>query len=114
MFIELTSELALREWLPRLVGIERCIVLRLPGGLVNRAIVEEHHQAQLTRDDTTSTVHYVRFELSPEEIKAFRHGPVDLAVDHPSLNVVERIRTETLQELVDDLAATGKKFLTHP
>ncbi len=32
LFIELTSEVALREWLPRLVGIERSVELRIGTG----------------------------------------------------------------------------------
>ncbi len=32
LFIELTGEDALRDWLPRLVGIEHAVVLRLPAG----------------------------------------------------------------------------------
>ena len=31
LFIELTAEEALRNWLPRLVGIEHSVILRLPG-----------------------------------------------------------------------------------
>jgi len=31
LFIELTDDQSMRQWLPRLVGVERSIVLRLPG-----------------------------------------------------------------------------------
>jgi hypothetical protein len=102
MFIELTSELALRDWLPRLVGIERSLELRLPGHVV-KAVVEEQHAAQLTREDITSTVHYVRFELSNDQIAAFRTGPVQLAVEHPALQVATILRDETRHELLRDL-----------
>jgi hypothetical protein len=114
MFIELTSDAALREWLPRLVGIERCIVLKMAGGLVSRAIVEEQHEQQLTRDDITSTVHYVRFELSPEEVGAFALGDVELAVEHPSLTVSVKLRSETVAELMNDLTQSAEEIHTSP
>jgi Protein of unknown function (DUF3501) len=102
MFIELTSELALRDWLPRLVGIERALELRIPGHVV-KAVVEEQHASQLTRDDITSTVHFVRFELCADQIPAFRAGPVELAVEHPALQVATFLRDETTTELLRDL-----------
>ena len=43
LFIELTSDEALREWLPKLVGIERSVGLRLPDGEVVGAVVDEEH-----------------------------------------------------------------------
>lgn len=102
MFIELTSELALRDWLPRLVRIERALELRLPGHVV-KAVVEKQHASQLTREDITSAVHYVRFELSSAQIAAFRGGPVELAVEHPALQVAVVLRDETRNELLRDL-----------
>jgi Protein of unknown function (DUF3501) len=104
MFIELTSELALREWLPRLVGIERALVLRLPGDQAVHAVVEEQHAQQLTREDITSSVHYVRFELTDDQIAAFRAGPVELVVDHPELQVSATLGDQTRAELLADLA----------
>ncbi len=102
MFIELTSDLALRDWLPRLVGIERALELRLPGHVI-KAMVEEQHASQLTREDITSSVHYVRFELSSAQIDAFRAGPVELSVEHTALQVAVVLRDETRGELLRDL-----------
>jgi hypothetical protein len=45
---------------------------------------EQEHQANLTREKTTSAVHYVRFQLSADQIEAFAEGPVALAVNHPA------------------------------
>src|SRR5580693_2487768 len=65
LFIELTGEEALRDWLPRLVGIEHAVVLRLPGipGEVVRAVPETAHEEALTRPEITASVHYIRFTL---------------------------------------------------
>jgi hypothetical protein len=104
MFVELTSDAALREWLPRLVGIERSTVLRLSGGREVRGIVEEQHEAALTRDDITSTVHYVRWELAPDDVAAVRSGPVFLAIDHPAYQEQAELLPGTVEELLGDLA----------
>src|ERR671922_1175652 len=63
LFIELTSDEALREWLPKLVGVERSVGLRLGDGEVVPAVVDEEHERQLTREEITASVHYVRWEL---------------------------------------------------
>ena len=66
LFVELTSDEQLREWLPKLVGIERAVELRI-GSRVVGCVPEEQHAQQLTREEITASVHYVRFELTPEE-----------------------------------------------
>lgn len=103
MFIELVSEAELRYWLPKLVGIERCVALELSDGSRVGAVVEESHEAQLTRDDITSAVHYVRFELSGPEIETLATGPVRLVVDHPDYVEGTELSAATVAELLDDL-----------
>ena len=105
MFVELTSEVALREWLPKLVGIERHVVVQLADGSGVRAVVEAAHDAQLTRDDITSTVHYVRWELTPGQVAAFSAGPVTVAVDHPAYVATTVLSADTQAELLTDLLA---------
>jgi hypothetical protein len=86
LFLELTSEKELRTWLPRLVGIERSVVLEIGGADRRhsvRSVPEHEHESQLTRETVTSAVHYVRFPMTPEEVAAFGVGPVTLLVDHP-------------------------------
>jgi hypothetical protein len=102
MFIELTSDEQVREWLPRLVGIERSVVFRLPDGGEVRAVTEEQHDSQLTRTDVTAAVHYIRFELSPAHIAGF-DGPVVLAVDHPNYREEAELLPETVTELRRDV-----------
>jgi hypothetical protein len=90
LFLELTDDRELRHWLPRLVGIERACQLHLgDGGNEGRAHVisstpEHEHEANLTRETTTSAVHYVRFALDDRQVEAFTSGPVRLLVDHPA------------------------------
>ncbi len=82
LLLELTDEWDLREWLPRLVGIERHVVIDSAGETI-RCVVEEEHESQLTREDVTAAVHFIRFELSDEQVDSFGTGPVVLRIDHP-------------------------------
>jgi len=103
LFIELTGEDALRDWLPRLVGIEHSVVLRLPGGEVVRAEPESAHEEALTRPEITASVHYIRFALDPAQVERFAAGPVTLAIDHPEYNVQAALSEEVTTELLTDL-----------
>jgi hypothetical protein len=102
LFIELTSDEAIREWLPKLVGIERSVVLRLPDGEEVRGTVDPQHAAQLTRSDVTAAVHYLTFELSDKQRAAFGPGTV-LAIDHPQYQEETELSGATLSELLSDV-----------
>ena len=70
LFIELTSDDALREWLPRLVGIERQLGFSIDGEVV-ASVPEAAHAAALTRETVTPAVHYVRFGFTEAQVAAF-------------------------------------------
>ncbi len=106
LFLELTSDAELREWLPKLVGIERSLVLHAGEGdraISVRALPEEGHAAQLTREEITASVHYVRWELAPDEVEAVARGPVALSVDHPAYAARADLSDDTVAELLADL-----------
>jgi len=106
LFIELTSELALREWLPRLVGIEQSLELRIGEGddrIVVACIPDEDHAEQLTREETTASVHYLHFRLGPDQVAAAEVGPVELAVAHAEYEHATVLPAETVAELLTDL-----------
>jgi Protein of unknown function (DUF3501) len=84
LFLELTSDDALREWLPKLLGIEFAIAFALPDGSRVAGRPSDEDEERLTRDDTTAAVHYLRFVFTPEQVKSFQDGPVRLVVDHPA------------------------------
>jgi hypothetical protein len=102
LFIELTSDEELREWLPKLVGIERSIVMRLTDGSEVRCVVDAQHAAQLTREHVTSAVHYITFELTPDQVARFGDG-VELAIDHPAYMEQTQLSPTTIAELRADL-----------
>ena len=103
MFIELTSKDELMTWLPKLVGIERSVELRLGDGTVVPCIPEAAHEAQLTREEITASVHYVTWELTPAQVAAFGAGPVTLAVAHPNYDEATTLSEATVAELLTDL-----------
>jgi hypothetical protein len=106
LFIELTSRAEMEEWLPQLVGIERSAQLRIGDGaasVVVGAEVDESHAAQLTRDEVTPAVHYVRFALVPGQVAAFATEPVELAIDHPRYRHRTALSEPTRASLLEDL-----------
>lgn len=107
LFVELTSKDALMEWLPKLVGIETAVGLQLADGTVVPAVVDEDHRKQLTREEITASVHYVRWDLTPAQVDAFAAGPVSLVVDHPNLQLTTELRPDTAAELLGDLREGG-------
>ena len=107
LFIELTSDAELHEWLPRLVGIEATVQLRLgdgPDAVVVRCTPDPDHEKLLTRDEITSAVHYVAWHLTPEQIAAFAGATtVHLELDHPRYQHGTDLSADSRAELLADL-----------
>jgi hypothetical protein len=106
LFIELTSDDQLREWLPKLVGIERSVLLRIGEGddaVDVRCRVDADHERQLTRDEVTASVHYVHFDLDADQVERFAAGPVWLVIDHPAYLEETQLTDDTRAELLADL-----------
>jgi hypothetical protein len=105
LFVELTSDDELRDWLPRLVGIERSVVVRF-GGQEVRSRPDRDHEAQLTRDEITASVHYIQFDFSEANLAAWEtDGPIEVAVDHPEYQFSTTLSVESVSELTSDLLA---------
>ena len=104
LFLELKSEAELREWLGKLVGIERCVALVLSDGttIAGDPLDEE----RLTRDDVTAAVHFLRFRLGAAAGR-LAAGPVKLVVTHPEYAAETVLGAAQHAELVADLAAPG-------
>ena len=107
MFIELTNKDDLMKWLPKLVGIERTLQLRIGGdqGEVVRARVDAEHEKQLTRETITASVHYVHLDLTPDQTERFAREPVCVEIDHPAYSYGTNLDEVTKQELLADLKA---------
>jgi len=108
LFIELTSDDALREWLPRLVGIERQLGFSIDGEIV-ASVPEAAHAAALTRETVTPAVHYVRFGFTEAQVTAFADAEeVALVATHPAYEARTRLSPAARRELLRDLRGTTK------
>ena len=107
LFIELTSEDLLREWLPKLVGIERSMVIEIAAEGVEpiRCSVDPGHESQLTREDITASVHYVNWTFTAEQAAAFAEHGGSVRCDHPEYPHVTEFTPENRAELSLDLGS---------
>lgn len=103
MFIELTTDEQMREWLTKLAGVEHAVRLVLSDGTEIPAIIDEQHSEGLTRDHVTAAVHYLRWEFTPEQVAVFGAGNVQLRIDHPEYLEVTELSDATRAELLTDL-----------
>jgi hypothetical protein len=107
LFVELRSDEELRHWLPAPVGIKRSVLLRVGAPdepFEARATVDPAHAAQLTREETTASVHYLHFELPDAARARFAGGPVAIVVDHPQYAHETVLGDATRASIVGDWA----------
>ncbi len=103
MFIELTSDDQMREWLPKLANVERSALLVLSNGDRVRGVLDAQHEQGLTREHVTAAVHYLRWDLTPDQVEAFAAGAVRLEIDHPAYLEAAELSETTHAELLADL-----------
>ena len=103
VFIELVTDDQMREWLTKLVDIEKSIVIKLANGEVVKSIVDEVHAEQLTRETVTAAVHYIRFEFTPQQVEEFAKGDVQIVSTLSNYLEVVRLADFTVAELLTDL-----------
>ena len=100
LFIELVDDARLRNWLPRLVGIELALRFELADGSRVGSVPED--EERLTREDITSTVHYLKFPFTSEQQVAFAGGPARLVVDHPEYAAMVELTDDQRAEFARD------------
>jgi len=112
LFIELTSDAAMREWLPKLVGIEGAIAFALDAPSLVTSVPEADHAAALVRDSVTPAVHYLRFGFTKAQIESFATAdlanPVALVSTHQAYEARTELPEAVRQELLGDLLGTTK------
>ena len=89
--------------LSQLVGVETSIWMQVDGLDKVRPIANE--DLERSTEEKTSSVHFLRFELSDEMITALKGGAqLTAGIDHPSYSVqVDEIPSEVKRSLVGDL-----------
>lgn len=89
--------------LARLVGVEDQVWVQVEGQAKVYAIADE----DLSRDtpEKTSSVHFMRFELTPEMVKALKDGrALAMGIDHDNLSINVDVPDAVRASLVNDLA----------
>ena len=106
LFIELTSDELLREWLPKLREVEFAVRFDLGprDASASRVVAVPRDEERLTRDDITTTVHYLRFPFDAEQRELLASGPARLVVDHPEYKVWVELNDAQRAELAGDFA----------
>ena len=90
--------------LARMIGIEDRVWVRVEGAAPVHAIADEDLERE--NDEKTSSVHFLRFDLTPEMISRLRAGgALSLGIDHSNYNhAVENVDDAVRASLLADLA----------
>jgi hypothetical protein len=106
LFLELTDDASLREWLPKLRDIEFHVHFDLGArdAAPSRVTSIPRDEERLTRDDITSSVHYLRFPFRAEQRELLATGPARLVVDHPEYQAEVELDDAQRAELAGDFS----------
>ena len=99
LFLEITDPAELAQRLGELGGIEAAVSMTVDG-----EPVAQLHEEGRSRDDRTSSVHYLRFRLSDEQRDAFLRGAeVEVVAEHPALHARATLSEPQRMALAADL-----------
>jgi hypothetical protein len=99
LFLEITDQAELAQRLGELRGIEESVHMTVGGERVDQV-----HEEGRSRDDRTSSVHYLRFRLNDEQRSAFLEGAeVEVVADHASLTARATLTEQQRMALAADL-----------
>ena len=92
-----------QEWLAKLVGIEDKVWAQVAGCEKVYAIADE--DMERSREEKTSAVHFMRYELSPEMIRGLKTGAaLSFGIDHPNMMLAgDSVGEATRDALTADL-----------
>jgi hypothetical protein len=101
--MEYPDEVERREQLKKLIGIERHVWAQV-GDLARVSPVADEDLERET-EEKTSSVHFLRFELTAEMAQAVRDGaPISMGIDHPAYTyAVEPLAQNVRDSLAQDL-----------
>lgn len=106
MMIEYADPVERAARLAQLIGIEDKVWVRVQGHAAVYAIADEDLERET--EEKTSSVHFFRFELTPDMIRALRQGAVlSMGIEHPAYQArVEPVDVAVRDSLLNDLAAS--------
>ncbi|WP_456447898.1 DUF3501 family protein [Thiolapillus sp.] len=93
-----------KRMLARLVGVEEKTWVRV--GDLDKVYPVANEDLERSTEEKTSSVHFLRFELSPAMVDAAKNGaPIAAGMDHPELSVeLPSIPAPVARSLVNDLS----------
>lgn len=101
--IEYGDENERRVALSKMIGIEHKVWVQVVGFTKIRPVADE--DLERTTEEKTSSVHFLRFEFTPEIIRAMKGGAsISVGIDHPEYrHQVEKLPETVRDSLVADL-----------
>jgi hypothetical protein len=101
LFIEAQDRPTLRALLSQLIGLDGHVGLTIG----DEFTIPAYFEPDRSREGQISPMQYLRFPFTAEERAAFcnGHGPVAIAIDHPSYQAVAALPGDTRASLVKDL-----------
>ena len=92
-----------KEMLAKLIGIEKKVWVQVAG--MDKVYPICNEDLERETEDKTSSVHFMRFELTPDMVMAARDGsPVTMGVEHPVYAFETELSEGSRQSLAGDLA----------
>lgn len=90
--------------LSKLLGVEKSLWLQV--GDNERVYPIANEDLERETSDKTSAVHFLRFELTPEDIEGFGNGrSVKFGIDHPQYDYVTEVNADVSAALARDFQA---------
>jgi len=103
MLIEYPDVEERKRMLERLKGVEREVWVQVQGCTGVHAIADEDLERET--EEKTSSVHFLRFELTPEMCRALRKGAgVSVGVDHAAYRARAELAADVRAALAADVA----------
>jgi hypothetical protein len=101
--IEYSDEAERRAQLARLIGVEQAVWVQVAD--FARVTPVANEDLDRATAEKTSSVHFLRFELTPEMCRAVKGGaPVRVGIDHPHYRAETTLPPATRDSLAADLA----------
>lgn len=100
--LEYSDEQERKQALAKLIGVEKKLYMQVEG--FDRVYPIANEDLERETDEKTSSVHFVRFELTPEMSSAVKQGATLYAgIDHPSYQEKVEVPAAVRDELAGDL-----------
>lgn len=102
MFIEIPDEQERKRLLPQLVGIHDHLWFHIGNKHSIRAVADEKSERDY-QYGKAAVVHFLKLNLTPEQVKDFAELPVRVEINHPNYRAMVEMPEEVKAELVKDL-----------